>query len=228
MIKKILLRIFLLFLSYSSYAQNNVTINGEPIGDVGYYGMYDVDVAGTDMTPWLVTPHGDITYQDNYTASIDWLSEGIATVTYENQDAYGYYYGELDVTIYGPEPPDPNATVEQVTYNCGNTTVERSYLSPYESYEWYWQTSQTGTSTTINGQPGNTATVTINAPTTLYLRARDKDSYTWSTNSQNIGFYDVYSSAPSTPSSVTKKVIGSQAGDTIHIISKQNPGVSMV
>lgn len=133
----------------------------------------------------------------NYNVSV-YFNAGAGTATITFRDG-SYTLGYLEVTVDAPAPPTPNTTFS-LTYNCGNTVVARNSNPPYDAnYDWWWQTSSSGTSTSL-GYGNN---ITRTATGGLYLRARLKNPpYTWSGSSQSVGSgtVTVYTSAPPAPS----------------------------
>ncbi len=113
------------------------------------------------------------------TASIRWDVAGAGNVTI--MDENDIILGSLNVTVVAPLAT-PTATTTN-TSNCGNTVVARTNTPP-AGVEWFWQTSSTGTSTTL----GNAASITLTANTDLYLRARYITSPSiWSATAQSLG-----------------------------------------
>jgi len=128
----------------------------------------------------------------NTEIQIQWTTPGIGTIQYYYTTYDNYYYASLNVSIVGI--PAPNTSFNLI-YNCGSTQVQR-LSNPQSDYEWWWQTSSTGTSTTL----GNGLAITRTVTGDLYLRARLKVApYTWSNTSQYIGNVIVYTSPPSIP-----------------------------
>jgi len=108
------------------------------------------------------------------------------TVEYEMETYDNYYYTSLSVSV----PITPDATDFTFVYNCGNTIVSRNGTPP-AGVEWYWQTSDTGTSTAL----GASTSATLTSTSGLYLRARVISEPTvWSNDLQLIGNTTVYSS----------------------------------
>lgn len=136
---------------------------------------------------------GQVTTSSASSATVLWSSSGM--IEYEMQASDNtYYYGYLNVTVSDPIPPDPVSANYTYTYTCGNTIATRGNAPPNgANYQWWWQTTANGTSTTL----GNAASITLTSTTNLYLRARLTASpFSWSANSQLIGTVPVYSTPP--------------------------------
>lgn len=133
--------------------------------------------------------------------------------------------GTLSVTIVVGIPNTTYTTVQ----NCGSTSITRS-TSPPTGVNWYWQTTASGASTTSNA-----ATYSATSGQTVYLRARDITSGTWSSTSQTAGTLSVINalSAPTTAtngaaiSSIAVNVslsVGAVSGATGYAWYLQNTG----
>src|SRR5690606_12696800 len=136
---------------------------------------------GTILTKWRVGA--------NYYATIRWTSSGTANL--EFRDNTYVLRGSMSVTINVPIPAVPNTSFT-ITQSCGSTQVTRN-SNPPSGVTWYWQTSASGTSTSI----GSGASITRTTSGNLYLRARQ--GTTWSTTLQAVGSVSITNplSAPS-------------------------------
>ena len=130
-----------------------------------------------------------------YTLTATFNTAGTATVKFYNGATL---VSSLTVTVtYAPATPNATTTT---SYSCGTTTITRTN-NPPSGTDWYWETVNNGTSTSL----GNGASVNITTNnTTLYLRARQQASpYTWSVSSQSVGTITVFTTTPGMPSGAT-------------------------
>jgi len=146
----------------------------------------------------------------DYFANINWTTAGTATVYF--YDEADFVLGTLSVTVAAGIPA-PNTTFT-TAYNCNNTVITRN-TSPASGYDWYWQTSASGTSTTTKA-----ASYTITTSSSVYLRTRQIASpYSWSATSQQVGTsaVTVYTTTPSAPTTSTGATIFPAATVTISV-----------
>lgn len=189
-----LLILFILFFATRVVAQ---TISGPASTVAGQTYAYSFTSTSLYVDPlWDAATFGTVLTEtkvgSTYTATVRWNTVGTGTVKFKNG---GATIASKSVTITAP--PSPSTSVIQ-TLNC-NATVVRRTSSPSSDYDWYWQTSSTGTSTTL----GKLDSVVITSAGSLYLRTRTKFSpYAWSTSSLSIGTISV-TSPPSAPTSST-------------------------
>ncbi len=102
-------------------------------------------------------------------------------------------------------PPTPSATVSSSSTCAAITIAQSTTLLPSERYEWWWQTSPTGTSTSL----GNSTSLILNYSSNVYLRSRLKISpYTWSDNSQSLGNFVLASVAAPVQLTTTANTCG--------------------
>lgn len=157
-----------------TYTYTNTTFYVDP--------LWDASTLGTVLTE---TQNGS-----TYTATVRWNTVGTGTIRFKNG---GSVISSKSVTIAAPPAPSTSFTT---TYRCSTTVVKR-LSNPSTDYEWYWQTSSTGTSTTL----GKLDSVSITSAGPLYLRTRTKNSpFAWSTTSLSVGTISLVSplAAPST------------------------------
>lgn len=136
-----------------------------------------------------------------YSQTVTWSTAGTGSIRLEAKETgHGDYYvvASKSISVLSA-PPTPNATFTGPSYLCNSTSVTRSAPPTGAIYDWYWQTSPTGTDVSTTAA---NATRTITTSTPLYLRAKFKSNSTWSANPQQVlsGPITVYST-PSKPSS---------------------------
>jgi hypothetical protein len=147
-----------------------------------------------------------------YYAEVQWTSAGTGIVEFRDQN-YNLR-GSKSVTV---QVPVPNTTYSN-TQNCGSTIVTRSG-SPPAATTWYWQTSSTGTSTTL----GSGASITRTSTGTVYLRALN--GTTWSPTSQSVGTVAIVSST-TVPASSTDGNLISYATSSVPVSVAVVPGAT--
>jgi RHS repeat-associated protein len=192
-LKQIFLVLFVV-ISCSLLAQT-IPISGSTSVSVNQSVGYSVNL-GSLVPVWSSwTPTGGMVQTSSHTnATILWTQALINNkVQYLMEDFYGEFYlsSPFNVTVAVPTP----ATTFTITQNCGSTTVQRN-TSPESIYDWFWQTSSSGTVTTL----GNGASINRTTAGTLYLRARTKNSpYRWSATSLSTGAISIVSIPPTVP-----------------------------
>ncbi|GHN02519.1 hypothetical protein WSM22_40080 [Cytophagales bacterium WSM2-2] len=142
-----------------TYTVSLYDINNDPVVPVG--GSFQ----------WYATG-GSVSSSNRSQADIQWSSYGTDFVEYTFDNFSDFYYGILYV---GVVVPDPTGSFNY-TYSCNSTLVTRTG-SPPSGVDWFWQTSDSGTSTSL----GSAASITRTTNASLYLRARSQDG-TWSPN----------------------------------------------
>lgn len=167
---------------------------------------------------WSVN-YGTVTQSSDISCAITWTGTGIATVVYEMTTWNNYYYDDYQVVISGA-PPTPTASFTS-TLNCHATTIQRSGTVP-PNVQWYWQTSSSGTSTSL----GFGSSITRTTPGELYLRARLAASpFTWSLSSQYVGNIEI-ATPPQVPVNGTDGGVISNSGGEVNISVPTVPGAT--
>jgi RHS repeat-associated protein len=159
--KNIIALIVFFFCSHLAFSQ----MSGPSTGTVGLTSTFTyVDATVYAGVSWVVSNGSYYLVNasrsgNTYTGVIIWYTPGPNRVTFVGN---GGIKGYVDITINCPSTiPTPNASFSYTTPSCGNVTITRSTTS----YQWYWQTSPTGTST-ANATTSFTATTSG----TYYLR----------------------------------------------------------
>lgn len=129
----------------------------------------------------------------NYYANIKWMAPGNPT-TITVRDQSNMQVGSMSVVVNVPDP----STSFTYTQNCGSTDVTRTSTPP-TGVNWYWQTSSTGTSTSL----GFAATINRTSTSTLWLRARWGSTGQWSLSSLQVPAFTIITTPPAAPASST-------------------------
>lgn len=177
------------------------TIVGSSPVTVGSTVTYEYESGTTIFDPYwnagsLGVVQSQWTSAAKYYVSITWTTTGTSTLRfYEDGGMTQLATKSISITAL----PAPSTTIT-TAMNCGNTVVTRATSPPTgAAYDWWWQTSSTGTSTTL----GSGTTATLTSASSLYLRARTRVSpYSWST-SQSLGSISVNAAPPAAPASAT-------------------------
>jgi RHS repeat-associated protein len=131
-----------------------------------------------------------------YTVVVTWNTAGAGRITFD-QDG-----GSLAVTVTGPcnytSPQTPTGLVFSVGSLCGTTQTVSYSGTPPTGYTWYWQSSDTGTSTAALNS-GTSFSVSTSG--VYYVRARSSCSDTWSSAAASPTVAII--SLPAEPTSVT-------------------------
>src|SRR5690606_8398730 len=145
-------------------------------------------------------------------ASVQWPNAGTRGLYFEYYTWNDFYYDDLTVVISGGAPATPNTTFT-ITQNCSSTNVLRN-TNPPSGVQWYWQTSASGTSTSL----GYNSLINRTTSGNLHLRARQSTSpYTWSDLSQPVGNITVVTTPPSAPATSTNGDIISNTGGQVTV-----------
>jgi len=178
----------------------SASINGPSIVEVGDSYNYSAefrDQNGNIVFPtlgfgrWYVH-NGNLVVSNDLSCQINWDLFGNGIVEFEYTTFDNYYYTSSNIIVNGV--PTPDAYID-IIYGCGSSTIER-LTDPPEGYDWWWQNSESGTTTSL----GKSKTLTITASSNIYIRARMKEApYTWSSILQTIGNVFVYSNSPPIP-----------------------------
>ncbi|MBX2969800.1 MAG: hypothetical protein KF803_10560 [Cyclobacteriaceae bacterium] len=218
--RKVLLILMLLQQMYVA-AQITVEITGPTTANVGETksysliwrdGFYQIDA------PWGGTPYwnaigGTVTFGNANGGSVQWNASGPRSVFFEYYTWNDFYYDDLMVTVSGSSAPATPNTTFTTTQNCNSTTVQRN-SNPPSGVEWYWQTSTTGTSTSL----GSGSSINRTTSGNLYLRARQSTSpFTWSTSSQHVGNITVITTPPAVSATSTSNDIISNTGGQVTV-----------
>jgi RHS repeat-associated protein len=186
--------LLILFAATSSYGQN---ISGPTTANVGETHTYTFSNGTLYMYVSWMTGYGTVMSTWNsgatYYASIKWHTS-ITSASLTVLDHNSTQRGSLTVNVGVAVP----STTYLMVKNCASTTVTRQ-TNPPTGVNWYWQTSATGTSTSL----GFAASINRTIAGTLYLRARWGSTGAWSATSQTAGSVTIISTPPSTPTSST-------------------------
>jgi RHS repeat-associated protein len=171
---------FILLVSVQGLLAQNITgpasVN---VGEANTYTFYNgtlymnvtwVSTNVTIISKWNVG--------NTYYASVKWNAPGTYGLSLLDQN--NIQRGVLNNIVVDVPVP---ASTYSITENCNATDVTRNASPPLAGINWYWQTSSTGTSTTLGFDP----TITRTTAGALYLRARWGTAGTWSLTSQSIG-----------------------------------------
>jgi len=153
---------------------------------------------------WTPT-FGTVTSSNRSQASIQWTSYGTAYVEYTFENFGDFYYGIFYVGVIVPNP----VSTFSFTYSCSNTLVTRN-SNPPSGVDWYWQTSSSGTSTSL----GTGASINRTTTDALYLRSRSQSDGSWSPDVLTVTSFPVYS----TPTN------GGTIGSSATICPSTSPG----
>lgn len=218
--RKILL-ILLLLQQICVVAQITVEITGPTTANVGETknytliwrdGFYQIfPPMGLDYY-WMALG-GSVLSGTETGSSIQWTNSGTRYISFEASTWNDYYYDDLMVTVSGGSAPATPNTTFTITQNCSSTNVLRN-SNPPAGVQWYWQTSSSGTSTSL----GYNSSINRTSSGNLYLRARQSTSpYTWSTSSQYVGNITVITTPPSVPATSTGSDIISSTGGQVTV-----------
>jgi RHS repeat-associated protein len=221
--RKIILTALSLIFVIIANAQN---ISGPTTVKVGDRVIYTFDNNTLYMSYNWIISHGmtDSTWRisDTYYARVIWNSSGSAYVKFLN-GSVGSQVGNLNVTVNAATLPPTPSTTYTFTQKCGSTDVTRTSSPPAgANYDWYWQTSAGGVSTTL----GKTATINRTSSATLYLRAKLKYVDVWSTTSQTVPAFTVTAIPPAAPSQGTDYDVISNSPVTLTLSITPVSGVS--
>lgn len=223
--------VLLLVSAITGYSQNySVTIQGQPTATVGQTQSFSA-VWRDPAHGWLVLPPtgtfswyatgGTVNSSTDVQGSVTWTSVGSGVVYYQMETWDNVYTDYYIVVVSSETPPIPNASSFEITENCSQTVVMRNGASPPSNITWYWQTSPTGTSTSL----GSGASITLTTPTTLYLRARYNSSPNqWSTSSQAVGSIPIQTPPP-LPAKLSDGHVISNGGGQVNLSVNAVSGV---
>jgi RHS repeat-associated protein len=214
---KVLLSLSLLLLgSFNVCAQTDrITIVGESAVEVGSAYTYTIQYSYRDnITTFAWYLNGKL--QSDQTsasqATFTWNSAGRHDLRFSYETYDNYYDAFLEVIVYPPKP----ASTFLIVHDCNTATITRNSSPPAE-YDWFWQTSPTGTSTAL----GNGSSIKVSTDGYYYLRARTKDgSNVWSKEALSTNYVTINTTAPPTttgashcgPGSVTLSAQGAPSG----------------
>jgi len=189
----------LLLLAFATQAQNITGPNPVNVGDQLQYTFNGGAIYMTDN--WIVqgvsaTIVTKSRVGSTYYATIEWLAPGAGTIEFRDQTYT--LRGSLAVTV-NVATPNTSFTIVQ---SCGSTSVTRD-TNPPSGINWYWQTSDTGTSTTW----GFASSINRSSSGLLFLRARLGTSGAWSASAQPVGTISVVSATAVPASSTDGNVI---------------------
>ncbi|MBT1707601.1 RHS repeat-associated core domain-containing protein [Fulvivirgaceae bacterium PWU5] len=205
-LRALLVSSFLLAALNSVMAQQyTVTVAGNRKPALGKVELYTA-VFSPSAPPWgdywwTVTGGRFVPGTDTPTScQVLWDTPGAGSVKLTYYSTAGQFNPEAAITITGATLATPAATFIFAN-NCNSTTITRNISPPTGGfYEWWWQTSETGESTTL----GNGASITRTTDGPLYLRARLAAApNTWSAEAQFVGGVSIITSAPVVPSTAT-------------------------
>jgi len=129
----------------------------------------------------------------NYYATVKWNTPGSTALQVINYNG-GAVIGSLAVTVNVGVP----VTSFAFTRKCGSTDVTRA-ATPPSGVNWYWQTTSSGTATTL----GFASTINRTSTATLYLRARWGTTGAWSSSSLTVPAFTIVTTPPAVPASST-------------------------
>ena len=129
----------------------------------------------------------------NYYATVKWTTPGSTILKVINYNG-GTTIGSLNITVNVGTP----ATAFTFTQKCGSTDVMRT-SEPPAGVNWYWQTTSTGTATTL----GFAMTINRTTAAALFLRARWGTAGSWSSASLAVPAFTIVSTPPAVPASST-------------------------
>ncbi len=176
----------LVSLSFAQIGPGGVgEITGPSTADVGDVDTYTI-TGDFESPSWTVSSGATATtrtlicFPADECVRITWNTAGTKTISFLDN---GVVIKTKTVTVYAPPPATPTATTTS-NAGCQSTTITRTN-NPPSGVRWYWQTSPSGTSTSLGY--GTSITRTVGGP--IYLRARSATiTYNWSTSSQTISF----------------------------------------
>ncbi|MEQ8648229.1 MAG: fibronectin type III domain-containing protein [Cyclobacteriaceae bacterium] len=178
---KIFLPLFLILVCSDIYGQQ-VTIVGSTSVTQNQTHSYYINeyIPGPIYEYQWQANSGQVMSSEETNASIKWTSAGSGSVVYDVFTYYGYYWGDLSVSITGTPPANPgNPTISNPGACTGQATLSRNGTPP-SGVTWYWQGKvANGTSTT----KGSGSTFIANEGTgNYYIRARNSSGQ-WSAGS---------------------------------------------
>jgi RHS repeat-associated protein len=172
-------------------------ITGTSPVDVGSTHTYTFSDGALYMNyGWQISGTGTVVSSSSsgtsYYVTMSWPACGSTTLYFVDYTAG--VVGTLVVTI---NPGTPTTTFTYVK-NCASTDITRT-TNPPTGVNWYWQTSSTGTSTSL----GFAATINRTTTGMMYLRAQWESTGVWSTSSQQVPAFTIITAPPSVPASST-------------------------
>ncbi len=184
--------ILLLSLPITILAQNVTGPNNVYVGDTHTYTFNDGVIY---MSVNWMTGYGTVlsTWKSgtSYYASIRWNAPTTASLAVLDQNYT--QRGSLSVSITVGAP----VTTFTITQNCNSTKILCN-SSPPAGVNWYWQTSSSGTSTTL----GFASFIDRTVAGAMYLRARFGTTGAWSTTLKSVGTISI-TTPPTVPASAT-------------------------
>ncbi|MGC1633552.1 MAG: hypothetical protein WA749_15695, partial [Gelidibacter sp.] len=186
--KIILTLLFLLMVFYAAHGQlgGRVKVSGPSVvhpNSVHTYYFDNGTVYTYDTWDWMISGGSLVSSGDSntqYYVQIRWGVAGQGVITFKGR---GVILGNISVAIGSPAPSTPSSPTIQSS-NCGNTVISRS--NPPSGEIWYWQSTDSGTST-ANSSP----TITNTTKGTQYLRAQSHGG-AWSTASSSVAYMVLY------------------------------------
>jgi RHS repeat-associated protein len=226
MARVILLTFFLTTLNHFSFCQggivggvelvNSIVVSGPKNSVQGNIETYSVTYynsnnqivdSPTGISTWSVVG-GEILNNSQNTVNVLWNTfGGRQIVSLQFTTSYGSFFDNESVSITAPTPVTPN-TAFTFVFNCNETVVNR-VSNPPIGITWFWQTSSTGTITSL----GSSNSIPRQTGGSLFLRARN-EANVWSTSSQSVGTITIVT-PPSVPSSSTNGNIISATGGVV-------------
>lgn len=198
-----------------------LTMQGFTSVNVGETVTYSVSLGNISpvSSSWYAEG-GEVQMPTTNSAQVLWLTADYNMVSCFIEDVFGnFYLAALDISV---TVPIPNTTVSLVQ-NCGHSTITRN-SNPDPHYEWFWQKSSSDVSTEL----GSASTLTITENQALYLRARTKNTFEWST-AQYLGEIAVIGGTPDAGSIGNNSGIcpGSNASGLLSIIPATGDGITL-
>jgi RHS repeat-associated protein len=170
------------------------TISGNAVVQVNQKNTYSLDnscrllnererLEVADME-WYISSNGVLNKSyDGAFVSVTFTEPGVYTLYFDLDSRYRYDFSK-QITVTTPPTPTPPTppTPKILDATCSSPTITR-FGSPGTDIKWYWQTSASGTSTTL----GSETILTIGTSGNYYLRALSTmyGGAAWSTNSSN-------------------------------------------
>lgn len=186
------------------WGPKNLIVNDETTYSTSFYNGDGSSLPPPQGTVYWSTSE-QIISSSNYDCIIKFPRAGTFLITYELSSPNYTFTDEIWVTVSNPPAPPATPPVPLTTFSvtqlCGSTTVTRNNNPPDPLlYDWYWQTTATGTSTTL----GSAASIARTVSGPLYLRARYKASpNAWSTSSLSAGTIPLVTTPPAVPAAAT-------------------------